>query len=232
MVSVRRHPGDSRDPVGSHGVSGPGTPGPGIPGPGIPGPNTTPGVPSHGGAGGRLNLLLSYAGWEPEPWVDRLPRLLEPMGIASVRANCGREATDVLRRSIVHVAVVDLGLPMERGTRPRSHPTGHADAQAKGPGAAADGATGPSSDNEPVADGGSRLLELLARLEAPPPVVVIKRARTVRDEVREMSAALRLGAFAVVDRPRGDHDLDVVLDVLRRILARYYRGQWPGATGP
>jgi hypothetical protein len=200
----------------------------------MPGAGTPCGIPNQGGTGGRLNLLLSYAGWEPEPWVDRLPRLLEPMGIASVRANCGREATDVLRRSVVHVAVVDLGLPMERGTRPTGH-SSPADVRgnphARGP-LAADGGAGGSSGGEPIADGGSRLLELLARLEAPPPVVVIKRARTVRDEVREMSAALRLGAFAVVDRPRGDHDLDVVLDVLRRILARYYRGQWPGAAGP
>lgn len=154
--------------------------------------------------GGRLNLLLSYAGWEPEPWVERLPRLLEPMGIASLRAQSGREASRVLQTSRVHVAVVDLGLPLDRGTGP-TDPAAHQ-------------------------DGGTRLLELLARLKEPPPVVVIKQAQTRRDESRQLAAALRLGAFAAIDRPRGDHDLDVVLDVLRRVLARYYQGRWPGMT--
>lgn len=156
--------------------------------------------PGEAPIGGRLNLLLSYAGWEPEPWVDRLPRLLEPMGIASLRAQSGREASEVLQTSLVHVAVVDLGLPMDRAAGPSDH------------------------------DGGTRLLELLARLKEPPPVVVIKQARTRRDESRELAAALRLGAFAAIDRPRGDNDLDVVLDVLRRVLARYYQGRWPGMT--
>lgn len=150
--------------------------------------------------GGRLNLLLSYAGWEPEPWVERLPRLLEPMGIASLRAQSGREASQVLQTSRVHVAVVDLGLPLDRAAGPSDH------------------------------DGGTRLLELLARLKEPPPVVVIKQAQTRRDESRELAAALRLGAFAAIDRPRGDNDLDVVLDVLRRVLIRYYKGRWPGMT--
>lgn len=159
-------------------------------------------LPSAGdtSCGGRLNLLLSYAGWEPEPWVERLPRLLEPMGIASLRAQSGREASQVLQTSRVHVAVVDLGLPLDRAAGPTDH------------------------------DGGTRLLELLARLKEPPPVVVIKQARTRRDESRELAAALKHGAFAAIDRPRGDHDLDVVLDVLRRVLARYYQGRWPGMT--
>lgn len=163
-------------------------------------PNTNQSEPSADPCGGRLNLLLSYAGWEPEPWVERLPRLLEPMGIASLRAQSGREASQVLQTSRVHVAVVDLGLPLDRAAGPSDH------------------------------DGGTRLLELLARLKEPPPVVVIKQARTRRDESRELAAALRLGAFAAIDRPRGDNDLDVVLDVLRRVLARYYQGRWPGMT--
>lgn len=165
-------------------------------------PESTPGQNpvGEGACGGRLNLLLSYAGWEPEPWVERLPRLLEPMGIASLRAQSGREASQVLQTSRVHVAVVDLGLPLDRAAGPSDH------------------------------DGGTRLLELLARLKEPPPVVVIKQARTRRDESRELAAALRLGAFAAIDRPRGDNDLDVVLDVLRRVLARYYQGRWPGMT--
>lgn len=194
MFWTRIQLGRQSDPLsGSTGGNGNGRAGNGMP---------NKAHPEHGGdaCGGRLNLLLSYAGWEPEPWVERLPRLLEPMGIASLRAQSGREASQVLQTARVHVAVVDLGLPLDRAAGPADH------------------------------DGGTRLLELLARLKEPPPVVVIKQARTRRDESRELAAALRLGAFAAIDRPRGDHDLDVVLDVLRRVLARYYQGRWPGMT--
>jgi len=37
-------------------------------------------------------------------------------------------------------------------------------------------------------------------------------------------------AFAVIDRPRDVTDLEVMLEVLRRCLHRFYRGQWPGIT--
>jgi DNA-binding response OmpR family regulator len=153
--------------------------------------------------GGRLNLLLSYAGWESDPWVDRLPRLLEPMGIMSHRAGSGSEATRVIERMPIHIAIVDLALPLDRSA---------ADAR----------------DDDEFAEGGPRLLELLSRLAEPPPVVAVKRRKSSRDESREMSAALKLGAFAVVDRPRELHELDVMLEVLRRCLQRHYQGRWPG----
>lgn len=143
-----------------------------------------------------MNLLLSYAGWRPEPWVDRLPRLLEPMGIRSLTARSGREASEVISHNPIHIAVVDLGLPLEEC---RSD---------------ADGA-------------GCRLLEILRRLDAPPPTVVVKRPRSSRDEQRELSGALRAGAFAVIDRPHDTGDLELLLEVLRRVLARHYAGGWP-----
>jgi len=150
------------------------------------------------GEGGRLNLLLSYAGWEPESWVDQLPPLLEPMGVRSLRAGTGTEATRVIRSHKIHIAVVDLGLPLDRG---------------------ADGEAEP---------GGPRLLELLTRLETRPPTVVVRQSRTHRDDARDLRAALSLGAFAVVDRPRSTRDLELMLEVLRRALVRHYRGRWPG----
>ncbi|MDX2131463.1 MAG: response regulator [Planctomycetota bacterium] len=156
--------------------------------------------PATGGhAGCRLNLLLSSGGWQSDPWVERLPRLLEPMGVRSHQATTGAEATRIIQSTPIHVAVVDLALPLD---------------------------TGADSDPE-LQEGGPRLLEILVRLASPPPVVVIKRRRTLRDEARDIAAALRMGAFAVVDRPREAQDLNVMLEVLRRCLERHYRGKWP-----
>jgi len=70
----------------------------------------------------------------------------------------------------------------------------------------------------------------LARLPEPPPVVAVKRARSHRDDSRDIAAALRLGAFAVLDRPHDPHGLNVLLEVLRRCLLRRYGGCWPEAT--
>jgi DNA-binding NarL/FixJ family response regulator len=119
------------------------------------------------------------------------------MGVTSIRAQTGREATRVIESVRIHIAVVDLGLPLD----------------------------GVSTEGE---EGGPRLLELLARLNEPPPTVVIKRSRSHRDDSREISAALKLGAFAVLDRPRRPDDLNSMLEVLRRCLSRHYHGQWPG----
>jgi DNA-binding NtrC family response regulator len=152
--------------------------------------------------GGRLNVLLSYAGWQPESWVDRLPPLLEPMGILSHRARSGRQAQRVIQDTRIHIAVVDLALPLDEE----------------------------SYQHEPAPEfqeGGPRLLELISRLESRPPVIAVKRARGTRDDCRDLAAALRLGAFAVVDRPREQSDLEVILGVLRRILERHYQGRWP-----
>lgn len=166
--------------------------------------------PAHAGpgaigvpAGGRLNLLLSYAGWRSESWVDQLPRLLEPMGVQSLRAGTGREAKDLIQSNPIHIAVVDLGLPLDAAPREATH----------------------TDETE----GGSRLLEILSRLQSPPPTVVVKRGRSQRDDSRELSDALRHGAFAVIDRPSGSRDLELLLEVLRRALSRFYAGRWPHA---
>lgn len=143
----------------------------------------------------RLNLLLSDASRPEHSWADRLPSLLEPMGVRTMRARSGREASDVIRATPIHMAVVDLALPLDMG-----------------------------SDE----DGGLRLLELLRRAESPPPTIVIRRARTAREAGREAMRALLADAFAVVDRPSHHRDVELLLEVLRRVLARHYRGQWPG----
>jgi two-component system response regulator PilR (NtrC family) len=125
--------------------------------------------------------------------------MLEPMGIRSHIAHCADDAQRVIDSNPIHIAVVDLALPL---------------------------------DNSPgqCEESGPRLLNLLARLASPPPIVVIKRNRTDRDDMRELSAALRAGAFAVVDRPHAQRDLESLLEVLRRCLTRHYQGRWPGAS--
>lgn len=153
------------------------------------------------GTASRLNLLLTCPGWQEESWADQLPRLLEPMGVRSLRARSGREARDVIESEPVHIAVVDLALPLEPGTAGE------------------------------MQEAGARVLELLRGLQAAPPTVVIKRSRAHRDDSREINAALRAGAFAVLDRPRGVVDLELMLRVLRRILQRYYAGRWPSGGG-
>lgn len=160
-----------------------------------------------GGAGGdaprsRLNLLLSYAGFSDNSWVDRLPLLLEPLGIHSLRAGNCVEATRVIQHFPVHIAVVDLGLPMEQLTADKPDP----------------------------GEAGPRILELLRRLDAPPPIVVVKPARSHRDDARQIAAALRAGVYAVVDRPHGQGDLELMLGVLQRCLRRFYHNRWPGAS--
>jgi CheY-like chemotaxis protein len=128
--------------------------------------------PARNEPGGRLNLLLSYGGWDHDPWIDRLPTLLEPFGVRSFKAASGAEATRIIQRFPVHIAVVDLALPLE----------------------ACDAA--PATE-----EGGARLLDLLARLDQPPPTVVVKRRRPPRQSSRELASALQRGAFAVLEPP-------------------------------
>ncbi len=168
-------------------------------------------------AGDRLGLLIGYAGWRDDSWADRLPTLLEPMGITAYRATSGQQASQIINASPIHIAVVDLGLPLE------------------------DLPPGPPPSETSLKEGGPRLLEMLRRLSQPPHTVVIKRRRGARDEQREVAAALRLGAFAVIDPPGPAEakasttprtgELEVMLEVLRRILYRHYQGRWPQAGG-
>lgn len=143
---------------------------------------------------GRLSLLLSCASWQPETWADALPRLLEPMGVASVRARSAREAEQVIRTSPVHIAVVDLGLPLD-------------------------------ADPAHAEESGPRILDLLRRQPAPPPTVVVRSPRATRDTQRDVSAALRWGAFAVVDRQAAN--LEMMLQIMQRCLCRFYHNRWP-----
>lgn len=150
--------------------------------------------PAADGDGARLNLLLSCGPWQRCEAVTQLPQLLEPMGIRSIEVGTGEEAEDVIETTPIHIAVVDLTMPLTDAT-PKN------------------------------AAGGTRLLQLLRRLDDPPPMVLVRPPQAVaRDSARGLAQALREGAFAVVDQPMG---LEAMLEIMRRIVRRHYAGQWP-----
>jgi CheY-like chemotaxis protein len=161
-----------------------------------------PGETAHVGGAGvggspRLNLLLSYGGWRDDALERQLPPLLRPMGVHCLEARSGSEAQNLLRRERIHVAVVDVSVPM---------------------------------GNDPLGadEAGSRILQLLRRMENPPPTIVVRPAQASRrDSSRGLHAMLAEGAFAVLDRP---FPVESLLETLRRILQRHYAGTWP--TGP
>jgi len=149
----------------------------------------------------RLNLLLTYGGWRERPAVELLPNLLNPLGIRAMQADSGEEAAQLIQSNPVHIAVVDLEIPVQ----PRSST-----------------ATDRRSLNS---EGGLRILKLLRRLDPAPPTIVVRpRQATERERVRGLSHSLRDGAFAVLDRPL---HVEALLEVLRRVLKRHYENLWP-----
>lgn len=146
-------------------------------------------------AGGRLNLLLTSGSWRAEPWVESLSALMEPMGVRAFRADAADEAAKLIHEFPIHIAVVDLALPLASAA------------------AAAD-------------EGGVRVLQILARLDAPPPTIVVQRPRARRDESRDLADALSRGVFAVLPRPV---QMELLLDAFSRVLRRYHQNRWPGA---
>jgi CheY-like chemotaxis protein len=82
---------------------------------------------------------------------------------------------------------------------------------------------------------GTRVIELLRRLDQPPPMVVVRPPQpSRRASARSLVDALAAGAFSVVDRPCHP---ETMLRVLHRIVERHYSSQdrsthggqpWPG----
>lgn len=154
----------------------------------------------------RLNLLLSYGGWRERPTVEQLARLLEPHGINSIRVESGEEAAQIIQEMAIHIAIVDLSIPLRRSSD-RSGST--------------------SAETRPSAPGGGRILQILRRLKQPPPTVIVRPPQpAARESARGLVEALREGAFAVVDRPVS---LETMLEIMRRILRRHYEDHWPAA---
>ena len=60
----------------------------------------------------RLNLLLTCGSWRDDATVKQLPRLLSSMGIHSLNAKTGEEAVEMISTSDIHIAIVDLSIPL------------------------------------------------------------------------------------------------------------------------
>ncbi|MCE9619773.1 MAG: hypothetical protein K8R92_07670 [Planctomycetes bacterium] len=168
------------------------------PTPGTPNPQSRVGSQCNSVGGPRLNLLLSHGCWRDDTFAEQLPPLLRPMGVHCVQARSASEASRVLETQRIHVAVVDVSLPME------------------------DGVLG-------VDPAGPRILQILRRLEQPPPTVVVRPPQpSAREAVRSLQSMLQEGAFAVIDRP---FPVESMLELLRRILHRHYANVWPMRPG-
>jgi len=136
-----------------------------------------------------LNLLLTSGGWREDPWAVAVPQILGAHGVNVIQARSGVEASNVIRSVTVHIAVVDLSLPLD----------------------------GSTIGNEPS---GVRVLQLLRRLDAPPPTVVVRPPQATRREAsRGLVDALLDGAFSVVDRPCHP---ETMLRVMQRIMDRHF----------
>ncbi len=125
----------------------------------------------NGGRGACLNLLLTAGGWNEDAWVCAVPRLLESQGVSVLQARSGMEATHIIRTQPVHIAVVDLSLPLD----------------------------GSTLGGEPAGTRVIHLLRRLE--QPPPMVVVRPPQPSRRESARSLGDALACGAFSVVDRP-------------------------------
>ncbi|HIA72153.1 MAG TPA: response regulator [Phycisphaerales bacterium] len=119
----------------------------------------------------RLNLLLTCGSWRQDSPILQLPQLLGPFGIRSLTAKNGEEAVKVIESSAIHIAIVDLAIPLKMG----------------------------SSDKRPGGERVLQLLRRLN--PQPPTIVIRPRQTSARENARSLARSLHEGAFTVVDRP-------------------------------
>jgi len=119
----------------------------------------------------RLNLLIADGAWQDDSFAQQLPRLLSPLGVRCMAARSAIEADRVVRHEPVHIAVVDLSIPID--DRPGQH----------------------------EAAGGRVIELLRRLQRPPAMVVVRPKTPSLREHRQGLVDALAWGAFAVVDRP-------------------------------
>jgi len=135
----------------------------------------------------RLNLLLTCGSWRKDSSIRQLPHLLGPFGIRSLTANNGEEAVKMIEESDIHIAIVDLAIPLSKG----------------------------SAHRKPGGERVLQLLRRLQ--PQPPTIVIRPRQASVRENARSLARSLHEGAFTVVDRPAVlETLLDALHRVLRR----------------
>jgi len=166
-------------------------------------------VRDHHAGDSRLTVLLTGS---DERWAAQLPRLLEPQGVITLFAFDVDEAVRTIESHAIHAAVVDLATPMRRFDD---------EVLEEAPAPIRHGA----SEAKRLVPAGLKLLRLIHRLDPAPPAVVVRgRLFDQRTDNRLLAEALKLHAFSVLDQPV---QLEQLLDVLRRLLARFYDGHWP-----
>ena len=155
----------------------------------------------------RLNLLLSYGGWRDDAFAALLPPLLSPRGIDCLIARSADEVSGFIRAVIVHIAVIDLTIPMSPPTQ-----------------------TPAREGTSRTVAGGTRVLQLLRRLEQPPALILVRPPQADPVEsARSLREALYEGVFSVVDDPSGPHGMERLLRTLRSCVDRHYAHHWDAA---
>jgi len=119
----------------------------------------------------RLNLLIADGAWQEDSFARQLPPLLSPLGVRCMAARSAVDADRVVRSEPVHIAVIDLSIPID--DRAGQH-------EAAGPRVI-------------------ELLRRLR--EPPAMVVVRPKTPSPREHRQGLVDALAWGAFTVVDRP-------------------------------
>jgi CheY-like chemotaxis protein len=119
----------------------------------------------------RLNLLLTCGSWRDNSPIRQLPQLLGPFGIKSLTAKNGVEAVRMIEESDIHIAIVDLAIPLAER----------------------------SIDSRAGGERVLQLLRRLH--PQPPTIVIRPKQVTVRENARSLARSLQEGAFTVVDRP-------------------------------
>ncbi len=135
----------------------------------------------------RLNLLLTCSSWRDNSPIQQLPQLLGPFGIRSLTAKNGEEAVRMIETSDIHIAIVDVVIPLSEST----------------------------ATQRPGGERVLQLLRRLQ--PQPPTIVIRPRQASLRDNARSLARSLQEGAFTVVDRPAVlETLLDALQRVLQR----------------
>lgn len=135
----------------------------------------------------RLNLLLTCGSWRANSPIRQLDDLLSPFGIRSLTAKNGEEAVKMIEERDIHIAIVDLAIPLSDNSPQQSY------------------------------GGQRVLQLLRRLQPQPPTIVIRPRQASARENARSLARSLQEGAFTVVDRPAVlETLLDALHRVLRR----------------